>query len=269
MKDGIESMQTDLLHLTRNVSKLPACSVIAMEIIRFGHNSEIDKSDFLKLISSDPIISIQILRTANASLYNYPKEIISLEKALVILGFDMLRDIALSLSVISLFKAQNHQKYSHEICRHSLITALTLKILGQNYDSDNKDLLYLGGLLHDIGKILLLSKLGDEYFFLIEKDKQETTSLIKLENKFLGQNHAEIGAELADRWNLPPSVVSMIRSHHNPEQDNFVNKQNFRNQLVYLGNLIAWGLEMYIEGPINPEELIPDLEKNFAISKQS
>ncbi|MCK4893569.1 MAG: HDOD domain-containing protein [Calditrichia bacterium] len=239
---------------------------MAMEIIRYSYHSEIDKSNFLKLVSSDPILTIQILKTANASLFNYPQKITSLEKALVILGFEMVRDIVLSLSVMSLFKEQSHHKYFHEICRHSLITALSLKILAQNYDSDNKELLYLGGLLHDIGKILLLHKLGDEYFFLLEKDKQETSSLIELETKFLDYNHAELGAELADQWNLPASVVSMIRFHHIPERENLVDKQSFRNRLVYLGNLIACSLDENIESPINLEELDPDLEKILAIS---
>lgn len=253
-------------HIIRTTSKLPACSAMAMEIIRYSYHSEIDKSNFLKLVSSDPILTIQILKTANASLFNYPQKITSLEKALVILGFEMVRDIVLSLSVMSLFKEQSHHKYFHEICRHSLITALSLKILAQNYDSDNKELLYLGGLLHDIGKILLLHKLGDEYYFLLEKDKQETSSLIELETKFLDYNHAELGAELADQWNLPASVVSMIRFHHIPERENLVDKQSFRNRLVYLGNLIACSLEENIESPNNLEELDPDLEKILAIS---
>jgi len=261
-------MQQTSSHFTKTLSKLPACSGIALEIIRYSLNGELDKSSFFKLVSSDPILTIQILKTANATVFNYPQKISSLEKALVILGFDMVRDIALSLSVMSLLQGQTHQKYIHQICHHSLITAFSLKILAQNYDSDHKELLYLGGLLHDIGKILLLNRLGEEYCYLLEKYKQENKSLMELEIKFLGYDHAEAGADLAEQWNLPPGVVSMIRFHHNPEQENSGYKQAFRNQLVYLGNIIARRLEENFENPNFFEESDPDLQKNLAISSK-
>jgi putative nucleotidyltransferase with HDIG domain len=259
-------MHNTISHITKNVTKLPTCSTIALEIVRHGNKSNIDKSSFLKLIASDPILTIQILKTANSSLFNYPKEISSIEKALAILGFDVVRDMARSLSVMSIFKEQNHERHIQEICHHSLITALSLKILAQNYDSDYKEVLYLGGLLHDIGKILLLQELGDEYYFLLEKFKQEAMDLIELETKYLGYNHAMIGADLAEQWNLSPSIVSMICSHHGLEQERLPNKQEFRNRLIYLGNLIAHSLEENFESPTKIEGLDLDLEKKLAIS---
>jgi len=147
-------MQFDISNLSKSTSKIPVCSTMALEILRYCQNTEMDRPGFLKLISSDPMITVQILKIANTSLFNYPQKISSLERALVILGFDLLRDIAISLSVMSIFKDHNYQEYSHEICHHSVLTALSLKVLAQNYDSDNKEILYLGGLLHDIGKIL-------------------------------------------------------------------------------------------------------------------
>ena len=108
-------MQFDISNLTKSASKLLACSTMAMEILRFSQNSEIDRAGFLRLVSSDPIITVQILKIANASLFNYSKKISSLEKALVILGFNLLRDIALSISVMSIFKDHKYQEYSHEI----------------------------------------------------------------------------------------------------------------------------------------------------------
>jgi putative nucleotidyltransferase with HDIG domain len=260
-------MQYDISNLTKSASKLPACSTMALEILRFSQNSEIDRPGFLRLVSSDPIITVQILKIANASLFNYSKKISSLEKALVILGFNFFRDIALSISVMSIFKDHKYQEYSHEICHHSLLTALSLKILAQNYDSDNRELLYLGGLLHDIGKLLLLYELGDEYILLLEKEKQEDKNLIELENQYLGQDHAHIGAQLTEHWNLPSSVVSMIRFHHDPELNHLLQKQIFQSQLVYLGNLIAAQLKKNHETPFNLEELDPDFANNLAISK--
>jgi len=266
MKAQDTSIIADMPQWVREFSLFPNNREIAQEIIRRSHEKVSDISGYLRLISSDPTLTIHILKIANAGLFNYARRISSIEKALVVLGFEQVRDIALVISTTSLFKLHPYPKQVQGIWRHSLVTALSLKVLAENFNSENKELLYFGGLLHDIGKTVLLSKLGEEYYLLLEKEEQDVVRICDLENQYLGVNHAIIGAELATQWNLPSNLVSMIGGHHGDLNKDSRDEQAFLNQLLYLGNFLAHDLEKGITDHSELTELYPASKEHIIMS---
>jgi len=236
------SMTTNVPFWIKKITALPIYREIALELIRRINEKETEISGFIKLISSDPVLTIQILKIANAGLFNYSRKISAVEKAVVVLGFEKVKDITVALSTQSLFQPQRHSEYVQRIWRHSLTTALAMKILAENFNSENKELLYFGGLLHDIGKLVLLAQLGEEYQLLLDKQIQDEIRLIDLENQYLGMNHAEKGVELATHWKLPLNLIFMIGGHHDDTVKDSHNNLAFLNQLLYLGNFIAHDL---------------------------
>lgn len=247
---------------------LPGNKEIAQELIRRGHKKISDISGYLRLVSCDPVLTIHVLKIANTRLFNYSGKISSVEKAVVILGFEQVKDIALSVSMSSLFKPQLYQKHLQSIWRHSLVTALSLKVLAENFNSENKELLYFGGLLHDIGKTVLLSKLGEEYHLLLEKQEQDGIQILDMENQYLGVNHAFIGGELSAHWNLPSNLVAMIGGHHGNSNNDSRFEQGFLNELLSLGNFLAHDLEIGITNYSELTELTTSSKDHISMSNK-
>jgi putative nucleotidyltransferase with HDIG domain len=249
---------------------MPVNVMLAQEIVRLCNRKNLDKSRFLKLVSSDQGLAAQILRLANTSFYNYPRSIVSLDRAVVVMGFELVKEIALSLSVKSLFMntTVDLREMANTFWNHSLNTAVILKVLAENYDSENQDLLYYGGLLHDCGKLVILQLLGREYRLLMEKSVQENRNLREVERTFLGYDHSEIGALLLEKWQLPRNMVLLARYHHKPVEYNSGEKLDFWIRLVYLGNLIAHFFEMGLLNYKDLRELDPEYEDFFSISEK-
>lgn len=227
------------------VDHIPTHQAVAREVLRMCASHEMDVPQFLRVLSSDQILSAHILKIANSSLYNFPRMIPSVDRAVVVLGFNTVKEIAMALSVQSLFKGfqSSHGLQVNQLWKHSLRVALILKEIAEKYDSGNKELLYFGGLLHDVGKVIILSSFDNEYSILVEKSVQERIPLLDLEKKFLGLDHSDIGGRVLDQWNLPTTLVLLTRYHHRPEEYKSGEKEDFLIRLVYMGNLIGHLLE--------------------------
>ena len=255
--------------IIQKVEKLPTISTVAFEVIRLCSDKEVPIPKLVKIIAGDQSLTSQILKVANSSYFNYPRTIYSLDRAIIILGFNLLRDISVSLAVFSLFKGFKTKNYDllRNIWRHSLYTGISCKVLAQNYEPESKENLYIGGLLHDIGKLVLITTMGKDYDLLIEKAEQETISMVELESKFLGVNHSEVGAGLIELWNLPESLVSIAKFHHCPREYRSQDKISRWIQLVYLGDIFAHLLESKQNDTKDLIRLYPDFQNNFSLAK--
>ncbi len=227
--------------IIRQIEKLPTINTVAFQVVQMCSDIEVPIPRLIKVISGDQSLSAQILKIANSSYFNFPRTIYSLERAIVILGFNLLKDIAISISIYSLYKGFNSSKYFDikALWKHSIYTGFVMKTLAEEYEPKHTDILYIGGLLHDIGKLALIRVLNEEYHFVYEKSNQEGKPLYEIEQKFLGYDHAELGGELLDRWHLPPAVVDMVRYHHAPGDFQEQSQVAPWVRLVYLGNLLV------------------------------
>ena len=234
-------MQYTINDILINLQKLPTINTVAFEVIQLCSDKEIPIPKLVKVISMDQSLSSQILKVANSSYYNFPRTIYSLDRAIVILGFNLLRDIAVSLSVFSFFRGldKTGQLDYRKLWEHSLYTAISSKFLADSYDPDSKDRLYLAGLLHDIGKLAMVQGLQKDYIFLTEKGDRENANLCFLEKKFLGFTHAEVGAKLLEIWNFPEDIVTLVNYHHTPDAYNGTDNLASLIRLTYLGNMLA------------------------------
>lgn len=223
------------------VEKLPTINTVAFEVIHLCSDREIPIPRLVKVISGDQSLTSQILKVANSGYFNFPKTIYSLDRAIVILGFNLLRDIAVSLAIYSVyngFKGGGAFDVS-SLWQHALKTGLILKTLADEYDESNKDLLYISGLLHDIGKLVLVETLAEDYNFIVEKSRQEDEPLPLIEKKFLGFDHSQVGAALLGKWNLPEEVNVCVRHHHDPSEQSELMEHSPLVRLVYLGNILS------------------------------
>ncbi|MFZ0390932.1 MAG: HDOD domain-containing protein [Calditrichia bacterium] len=228
-------------HIISQIDKLPVFPSAAIQVVHLCSDKEISIQQLVKIISLDQSLTSQILRVANSSYFNYPREIHSLDRAVVILGTNLLRDISISFSIFTLYKQFRKipKAIIAELWRHALLTGFTMKVLADSYSPKQKDLLYIGGLLHDIGKIIYLQVFNEEYLLVLEKSREDDRRLEDLESRYFGVSHSQIGAQLLNKWRLPSSIESMVQFHHAPALYRQPSQEAVWVRLLYLGNLLT------------------------------
>lgn len=254
-------MNLEVEDIVKEIDRLPTLNSVAFQVIQLCSDEKTSVSDLVKIISCDQSLTAQILRVANSSYFNYPKTIYSLDRAIVILGFNLLKEISVSISIYSFYrglKTSNNLKVE-ALWEHSLMTAFVGRSLAEIYDPGSSELFYVVGLLHDIGKLATDLIMPKDYSFIIEKAQQEDLRLDILEKKFLGFHHGEVGSELLQRWNLPEVMVLMTRFHHYPKEYQG-DAEIFRLiRFNYLSNLLAH----YIGDELDGIESLIEMDGSF------
>ena len=192
------------------------------------------------------MLTSQVLKIVNSSYFNHPKSVNTIDEALLILGIDKFQRIILALALYTVYSKMDNI-YTPEIVKiwkHAFLTGLATRRLSEiNTKSDSGEM-YSAGLLHDIGKIVLVHEFGTEYLLLIKKTNHQGIKLIDLEKNCFGYNHCEIGEALLKDYNLPENIILMVRQHHTPEQFDPIDSRYSSIKTIYLGNIMAHLLEM-------------------------
>ncbi|KAB7762309.1 sensor domain-containing diguanylate cyclase [Xanthomonas maliensis] len=203
-------MQPDLqaaLHYCRN---LPSPPGVALRIIALAQDPDVDMTTTAKVIGMDMALSARMLRVANSPLYANRRRIDHLSQALSMLGLNAALSLALGFSMVHGVRSTFQAHPLHErIWRRAGLCALASRILGQAHGLRKPEELMLAGLLQDIGKLALLQGAPQLYAPLLEQGL-DSAALLDAERRQLGATHAEIGAWLAQQWQLPPYLQEAI-----------------------------------------------------------
>lgn len=234
-------MSYEMKEIVMQVRQLPTLRCVAAKIVGLCSDPQTPVSKLIEVISCDQAIMVQILKAANSSYFNYAGEIISPEEAIPVLGFSLMRDIAFSVAIHSLYKDMEADSDFdlQGLWEHAFLTGVIGKALAEKYDPQKKELLFIAGSFHDIGKLLLCQFIGKDFDFIFLKSQQENLKLHALERKFLGFHHGDIGAFLLHSWNLPEGLASMIRYHHDPDEFEGDEEESKMIRFLYLSNLLA------------------------------
>lgn len=189
-----------------------------MEIIQNQNSSAAELS---AVISRDPGLTSRVLRLVNSAYYGFPKQISSIQHAVMILGFTTMRGLVLSSSIFKIFTPKSIYDRSLDyrmLWKHSLLTAIAAKRVCQYLYFPEEDDLFSGAILHDIGKIILDQYDHENYSQVIYQLKGNvySPSLINFEKKYCDIDHQEVGYSVMESWNLPGSLSNIIRYHHQP-----------------------------------------------------
>jgi len=202
------------------IDNLPSLPAIVSRLIQVVNSPDTSADDAAKLIQKDPALTTKMLRLANSAFYGIPRSISSVSSAVVILGFNTIRSLVLSATVMKLFSSDTNATIDKaRFWKHSIVCAMTAKNIVRQFINVrlmDPESAFCAGILHDIGKLIFSEFAQADYADVCKYAKAKGVSMLMAEQEILGITHAEIGKILADKWALPLDLEYALVYHHEP-----------------------------------------------------
>lgn len=209
-------------YIVSKVDDMKVLPEIINKIIALTDDPDSTVQDMEKAILKDSVLTTKILRLANSAYYGYARNISTISRAAVLLGFQAIKSLALA-STVRTYLTDELKGYSlekNQLWTQSQTCAIVSRFIAKQIKYPNPEEAYIAGLLRDIGKTILNQHMEKEYAEVLLKIEMDNLSFLDAEREVLGFNHAEIGEKVAEKWNLPKALVDAIGHHHTPELAN-------------------------------------------------
>ena len=199
------------------ITGLPTIPVILFEVNKMLQDDECSVKKLSDLIESDQALTARILRLVNSAFYGFRSEIVDISRALIVLGFNTVRNAIVTVSTIDAFRPSGDFEGFEikDLWKHSVAVAITSKQLAEKGRVISSDDAFVAGLLHDIGKIIIAQFFRDHFYKILQSMQEEKISFIEAEMKLSSVHHGHIGGYLAEKWQFPRRLADAIRFHHN------------------------------------------------------
>ena len=247
------------LKLAAAVDGMPAFPKSVQRILELTRDVNCSPKDLVQVIDKDPVVTVKVLRVVNSAYYSLPKQITSINHAVVYLGFNTIKNLALSIAAIGMLPASNAAGFDGaQYLIHSLSTAAIAKQLALRLDDADPMDCFIAGLLHDFGKVVFAQFMPVEFRKALETSQCNGSSLHLALRELIGADHAVAGAMLVEKWRFPAELVETIRCQYGPEvQDTPM------IACVFAANQISKKLEFGFAGNPFVEELPPAIAQRL------
>jgi putative nucleotidyltransferase with HDIG domain len=232
-------MNSDIILKKLNrIDELPTLPTIALEVNKMLQDYETSISRLTQLIEKDQSIASKILKLSNSTFYGSGRKINNISNAAVMIGFNTIRNIVVSISVIKAFTSpKNLAGFDiSDFWKHSVAVAMVSKELGEQFGYPQPDDCFLAGLLHDVGKLVLSQFFQDHFKKIWTTARDVNISFYQAEKNGMSIDHADIGGYLAKRWQLPAELVDTIQYHHTMNESAINHKLL---TIVYTANILV------------------------------
>jgi putative nucleotidyltransferase with HDIG domain len=194
-------------------------------------------SEIEEILRYDPGLTANVLKLANSAYFGVPSKIGSLKQAVTLLGMKRLTQLVVASCVSALMdkSVAGYDLPAGDLWRHSVAVSIACETMVKDQKRNNHIDVFTPALLHDIGKLVLGSFVSEE-LEAIQQIAGKGIPFVVAENMVLGTDHAEIGARILKRWNLPAEVINAVRWHHDPDS---ADACDFQMDVVYLANLLC------------------------------
>jgi putative nucleotidyltransferase with HDIG domain len=235
--------------LTLELDDLPSLPAVVMELLGSIDEEDADISVLAKKVSYDQALTAKTLRLANSSMYGLQVKLTTIQQAMTFLGFQTTRNLIVAVAITGCFPSGQCPGFDDKaFWRHSIATAACARVLARRMRV-NQDYAFTAGLLHDIGRLVLVSKYPQRYQQVISERAARDCELMVAERSALGLDHVAAGVALAQHWNFSDTMRQAIAYHHDPETPG----AGFLATIVHVANAIVHALDLARE----QDELVP------------
>lgn len=254
--------QLSVEHMVRDISTIHSLPMFYTQLAEVISHPRSSIGDIAQIVSEDQGLTARILKLANSPLFGYFARIDTITKAITIIGVDQLRDLALALSVMDVFKGIPEDLVNMEqFWRHSIAAGLAARVLATSQRAANLERFFVAGILHDVGRLVMYVRVPELCRELLEQCRATGSLLYKAERERLGFDHAEVAGALMRLWKIPPSIAEPVASHHGVQG---TAQYPCESSVLHFADIVAHAMQIGSSG----EVLVPELDRQVWESLQ-
>lgn len=209
--------KVEIRDIVDRIQNLPTIPTVVTQILKLVNDPKSSANAVQTILGRDPSLTFKVLKLVNSAFYGYAGKIKTVHQAVVILGFNTIKSLALSATIFSAFGGAGRKGFDRDaFWRHAIGVGVAGRMIAAEIRAPDPDEAFVGGIIHDIGKVVL-DEYAPEHFDNVLQYVQEKDCLIyEAERAVLGSSHAQVGRWLATKWGLPPELVDIVFYHHQP-----------------------------------------------------
>ncbi len=205
-------MNRELETLIMTASDLPTIPVVATKVMQLIESEGVSAEELARVVSADPAVAARVLKISNSSFYGCQRQIQTLSHAIMMLGYNTLRSLVVAASVKQVYKPYGLTEKM--LWEHSFGAGLAARLIANKTRLVNEEEAFLGGLFHDIGKIIMNFFDSQQFQKVMEKCYNEQISFLEAEQQVYSYTHAEVGGLVIKKWNFPEMLMKAVLQHH-------------------------------------------------------
>ena len=202
--------------LIKKAKELPVMPPVAAEVMKKAEDPDTNLPSLTALISRDAALVVRVLKIANSSFYSMPRKITTVQQAIVLLGYSTLRSVVVAAAIKDVFARFGLAE--HLLWEHAVGAGVAASLVAQQVGGIARDEAMVGGLLHDIGKLLMYAEAELKYQEVMRVVYADGADPIQAELDEFGFDHTEVGQLVLAKWKLPERLSNAVGAHHQPEQ---------------------------------------------------
>jgi putative nucleotidyltransferase with HDIG domain len=202
-----------------SIERMPSLSPVIHKINEVANSAKSSAQDLTDVIQLDPVLTAKVIRMVNSAYFGLTNEVKSLKPAVIMLGLNTIKNVALSSAFLGKVSLNKNTKLNgEEFWKHSLGVAVASKLIARKLGVDPKLLeeYFIAGLIHDIGKVLINNFFPDEMNTILEEALKKEEGITDIERRVLGLTHEEIGIAIGKKWKFANNLLYSMGRHHQP-----------------------------------------------------
>jgi len=266
--EGNEAQQKMIEDAIGEISHIATLPEITLRIIRLVEDPNSSAKDLTQVITNDPALGARILKVVNSAFYGLPGQIGSINRAIVLLGLNAVKNIAIAASLAKLFRGGqiSDQFNARELWTHSIAVATATHKLADHVGLGLPDEAFLAGLIHDLGIMVEIQARRPQFVEALERAKSDNLPLRQAETEVIGASHEQFGAALCSAWKFPQCFSYAAGFHHRPSEVAEANR--VLPSLVFVADIIAARAGMGWSGDLETEEIPPAILEQLNLTQQ-
>lgn len=234
----VATKSIELKSLVKDIQGLVSLPEVALKINAMVDDPNVSVEQIGELISQDPALTLRVLAIANSPFYGLQSKVSTIARAVTVLGTKQITDVVMSTATTNAFSGiPIHLISVDDFWHHSLYCGLLAQELSSKHNPPLRDSMFVAGLLHDIGHLVMFNKIPEQiHDALLRTVQGESLPLYQEEQEVMGFDHGQVGAELAREWNLPGYLIECMAFHHQPEK---AKEYKLEVALIHIANAVA------------------------------